>query len=397
MEYRNDMRDRRVASAVTISKKALAMLLVLTVILSTALSMGLSMWLFGGQGSLPGSSSGQSQQAAEQSGSSGNSGALTGQAVSYNNVISDIQDTVVSITTESIATDMWARNYVTQGAGSGVIISQDGYILTCNHVIEGATRISVALNDKTEYEAVLVGADPSNDLAVLKIQATGLKAARYGDSSKLKVGDQVIAIGNPLGTLSGTVTTGIISCLNRDLTIDGKTLNLLQTDASINPGNSGGALFDSNGNLIGIVVAKSTGSDVEGLGFAIPINRGKQVAAALMDDGSQTASNEEQGTQQDQRPANQTPMIGVSLAIVSDDQAPYYGLSRGGLYITGLLSEEAEKGGLEEGDRIISVDGTTVTGYDHLQSILKNYQVGDSVTILVDRDGSTVKCEVTLT
>ena len=209
------------------------------------------------------------------SGSSGNTGNYTLTAAKTTlstDSIEKAKNSVVSITVESQSSGPFvSAGSTSSSAGSGVIISSDGYILTCEHVVDGATRITVTLNNKKEYQATLVGTDSSNDLAVIKIRAAGLTAATYGDSSKLEVGDTAVAIGNPLGQLSNTATTGIISALDRKLTIGNQKLTLLQTDAAVNPGNSGGGLFDASGNLIGIVESKSTGSDVEGLGFAVPI------------------------------------------------------------------------------------------------------------------------------
>ena len=194
----------------------------------------------------------------------------TGSELSVQEIIAKNENSVVAISTESVATDTWLRQYVTKGAGSGVIYSEDGYIITNNHVIEDASTIEVTLYDGSSYDATLVASDEQTDLAVIKIDQKGLTPVTIGTMDNLNVGDLVVAIGNPLGTLSGTATEGIISALEREITLDGKTMTLIQTSASINPGNSGGGLFDQFGNLIGIVVAKSSGSDVEGLGFAIP-------------------------------------------------------------------------------------------------------------------------------
>ena len=205
------------------------------------------------------------------------------QGLSTDSIVKKSQPSVASITTESVSTDSWAGNYVTKGAGSGVVIQSNGYILTCYHVIKGAKKITVTLSNNKSYTAKVVGSDPANDLSVLKINAKGLKAATYGNSSTTKVGDQVVAIGNPLGQLSNTATTGIVSALNRRLNIDNKTLTLMQTDASVTPGNSGGGLFDASGNLLGIVESKSTGSNVEGLGFAVPINTAAKSAKKIIE------------------------------------------------------------------------------------------------------------------
>ena len=194
----------------------------------------------------------------------------TGSELSIQEIIARNENSVVAIETESVSTDSWLGQYVTQGAGSGIVYSEDGYIITNNHVISGASSIKVTLHNGTELKASLVATDPQTDVAVIKVDETGLTPVSFGDMTSLSVGDLAVAIGNPLGTLSGTATEGIISALEREITIDGKSMSLIQTSASINPGNSGGGLFDQYGHLIGMVVAKSSGSDVEGLGFAIP-------------------------------------------------------------------------------------------------------------------------------
>ncbi|WP_243154785.1 S1C family serine protease [Clostridium thermarum] len=191
----------------------------------------------------------------------------------------------MEITTETVSTNSRMRQYISEGAGSGVIVSKDGYIVTNNHVIDGASKITVKTTDKKSYTAKLIGKDVKTDLAVLKIEDSDLTTAVYGDSSKLVVGELAVAIGNPLGELGGTVTEGIISALNRDVVIDGQTMNLLQTSAAINPGNSGGGLFNEYGELIGIVNAKSSGSGIEGLGFAIRINTVIDIVDSIIDYG----------------------------------------------------------------------------------------------------------------
>ena len=300
------------------------------------------------------------------------------ESLSYKSIIQKTQDSVVSITTESVTNDIWMQNYVTQGAGSGVIIQSDGYIITCEHVIEGARKITVTLRDGTEYDAKLIGADAENDIAVIKIDATGLKAATYGDSSKLEVGDATVIIGNPLGTLSGTVTTGIISALDRDLTIDGRTLNLMQTDASINPGNSGGGMFDASGNLIGIVEAKSVGSDIDGLGFATPINKAAEIAKNLIKNegkgdnsnyGSETNSND--------------PKIGIMVTEVDESIAKQYGYAYGGLLVRSVTSTQASLAGLNQGDIIYQADGKDITTQESLTKILSGKKVGDKLKLSI--------------
>ncbi|MCR4668590.1 MAG: trypsin-like peptidase domain-containing protein [Clostridia bacterium] len=305
----------------------------------------------------------------------------TGNEKSIEEIVAMNENAVVEIMTESVVTDSWLQSYVTQGAGSGIIVDSRGYIVTNNHVISGARSITVTLKTGEQFSAFVVGADPDNDVAVIKIEGSGFVAATYGDSDGLSVGDLAVAIGNPLGQLGGTVTTGIISALDRELTIDGKVLTLLQTDASINPGNSGGGLFDGEGNLIGLVVAKSGGSNVEGLGFAIPINKVAPIVKDMIENGNTEAR----------------ALIGINiLNIETEDDAKTYGFESTGLFITEVTSPEARKAGLEAGDRIIGVDGAEISDYDVLTEALGKHAPGDKVTVTVLRDGKTVEIKTTL-
>lgn len=217
-----------------------------------------------------------------------------GESGAVSSVAAKAAPSVVAITTETMQ-GYYGRvqQSVATGAGSGVILTADGYIATNNHVISGASKITVTLSDGTQYPATLVGTDSQNDLAVIKIEASGLQAAVLGSSSSLQVGDLAVAIGNPLGELGGTVTDGIISALDRSITVDGETMTLLQTSAAVNPGNSGGGLFDKNGELIGIVNAKSSGTGIEGLGFAIPIDTAKPILEQLMAGGGDGQGSQE--------------------------------------------------------------------------------------------------------
>ena len=192
---------------------------------------------------------------------------------------------VVEVFTETKQVSSWFQEYVTEGAGSGVVLSEDGYIVTNHHVIDGANTIKVRLSDGQTYTAALTGTDAKTDLAVLKINASGLITAKLADSSAVRVGDFVIAIGNPLGELGGTVTEGIISAKDREITIDGEAMTLLQTSAAVNPGNSGGGLFNLDGELVGVVNAKSSGDDIEGLAFAIPADTVKEIVQELIQYG----------------------------------------------------------------------------------------------------------------
>ena len=216
-----------------------------------------------------------------------NANSTDGTAMSVQQIASVVSPSVVAITTEQMSgSQTWFGGYYVQsGAGSGVIISQDGYILTCAHVVSGATSIKVQLDSGDTYDATIVGSDSTSDIAVIKIEATGLTPAVIGDSDALAVGETVVAVGNPLGTLSNSVTDGIISALNREVTVEDNDMTLMQTSASISPGNSGGGLFNANGELIGIVNAKSSYSEAEGIGFAIPINSAMSIAQELIQNG----------------------------------------------------------------------------------------------------------------
>lgn len=290
--------------------------------------------------------------------------------------------TVVEITTEVIVTGQRTPQYVSEGAGSGVVITGDGYIVTNNHVIEGAEKISVRLVSGDVYEAELIGTDEQTDIAIIRIEASGLSPASLGDSSTLVVGNLVVAIGNPLGQLGGTVTDGIISALDRDITLDDQTMSLLQTNAAINPGNSGGGLFDGSGNLIGIVVAKSSGTDVEGLGFAIPINDVKSVMLELMQNGY----------------VRGRISLGMTfLDIASNQEAMMYRVSQTGVYVLKVTSgSNAEAAGLKSGDLIVSVGGTEVSTAAEITAAIDGYEVGDSVEFKVIRNSAEKVSKLTL-
>ena len=273
-----------------------------------------------------------------------------------------VSPSVVVITTEQVVYSQWSwygQNQVESGAGSGVIISSDGYILTCAHVVSGASQITVTIGD-TDYTATVVGEDDTSDVAVLKIDATGLTPATVGDSDSLSVGDSVLAVGNPLGELGGTVTSGIVSALNRSVTIRGtsstNTMSLIQMDASVSPGNSGGGLFNMNGELIGLVNAKSSSSDAEGLGFAIPINDAIQVAQDLLENGYVSGR----------------PYMGITYIAVTDAQtAAQFNVNAYGVYVVDVVQGgPADKAGLKVGDRIVSIDGTEIAQKDDLGTLI---------------------------
>ena len=310
------------------------------------------------------------------------------------NDVSDIASkcgpSVVEITTESVSNgNSIYGQYISEGAGSGIVYSKDGYIVTNNHVIEGASSITVTTTDGKEYAATLVGSDSDSDLAVLKIDASNLTPVTLGDSSSLEVGDIAIAIGNPLGELGGTVTEGIISALDRQVEIDNTTMTLLQTDASISPGNSGGGLFDANGNLIGIVNAKysssssSSNGSVEGIGFAIPINSVTDVINELITNGKVT----------------NRAALNVSLYDYTEGSSNYYvdEGAQAGCYIVQVVSGgAADKAGLQKGDRIVSIDGTSISKSSEAKAAIQKHSPGDKVKIVVERDGKKVTKTVTL-
>ena len=297
-------------------------------------------------------------------------------------IVEKIQDTVVEVYTEAVVYNRFYGEYITSGAGSGVILSQDGYIVTNNHVIDKATNIKVKTADGTEYEALLIAADEDTDLAVLKIDATNLHAATLGNSTSLKVGQGVIAIGNPLGTLGGTVTTGILSSLSRTVTIEDAKMTLLQTDTAISPGNSGGGLFNVSGELIAIVNAKSVSQNVEGIGFAIPIDIAKTVVQDLITYGYVTGR----------------PALGISGAEVDNMQlAQYNGYSHLGIYVSELISEEAKNSGLQPKDLIFELNGVAIDSFATLKYELYKYKAGETVYLKVERNGKEVAVQLVLT
>lgn len=312
-----------------------------------------------------------------------NTDSTDGTAMSVKQIASVVSPSVVAITTEQMSgSQTWFGGYYVQsGAGSGVIISQDGYILTCAHVVSGATSVKVQLDNGETYDATIVGSDSTSDIAVIKIEATGLTPAVIGNSDALAVGETVVAVGNPLGTLSNSVTDGIISALNREVTVEDNDMTLLQTDASISPGNSGGGLFNANGELIGVVNAKSSYSEAEGIGFAIPINTAMEIAQELIQNG-----------------AVARPALGVKIYDVSDAAtAQQLGVTSTGVYVVEVTAGGgAEAAGVQVGDRIIAVDDTAVSSTGSIKSYLADKNVGDTVNLQVEREGKVLTLAVTL-
>ena len=285
----------------------------------------------------------------------------------------------------SITTNYWGYQTQSAAAGSGFILSADGYVLTNYHVVENSDSITVSLYNGEEYDATLVGCDQSNDIAVLKIDAEGLTPAVLGDSDNLNVGDQVVAIGNPLGELTFSRTTGAVSALNREVTLSSNvTMDLIQTDCAINSGNSGGALFNLYGEVIGITNAKysssSSGSEasIDNIGFAIPMNHVKNIVKSIIETGSITK-----------------PYIGVTVTAVSSE-AQAYGLPTGAAVRSVEEDSPAAKGGLEANDIITEVNGTTITSSSDLVSYVGEQAPGDELKLKVYRQGKTLDITVTI-
>ena len=267
--------------------------------------------------------------------------------------------------------------------GTGVVMSEDGYIITNSHVIEGCGAVDVVLQDERVFQALLVGQDAQSDLAVLKIDCAGLTPAQFGDSTLLEVGDAVAAIGNPLGEeLRGTMTDGIISAINRDVNVDGYTMVLLQTTAALNSGNSGGALINDRGQVVGITNLKMRAYDntVEGLGFAIPTTTVKTVVDALIAHGR----------------VEGRPTIGITGYTVTEELAEEYGCPRGVAVQSVREGSDAQRQGVLPNDVIVAVNGETITDMDQLQAIKEGLAVGDVLTFRLWRGGHYLERDVAL-
>lgn len=359
----------------------IALVLVLAIVLSTLFGGGsaFAVNLFmnmtskgrGGSGGMT-----ISQVNSDTSGSQSNESGL-----STADVVDKVEDSVVEITTEYVKTGVFSQQYITSGGGSGVVVDKNGYIVTNHHVIEDAKTIKITMHSGETLEAKVIGSDSKADVALLKVDAE-LEPVVFGNSDNLRVGDKTIAIGNPLGQLGGTVTEGIISALDRELSVDGQNMTLLQTDSAINPGNSGGGLFDASGNLIGVVCAKSSGSEIEGLGFAIPINTVIDVMSDLMEYGY----------------VRGRVNLGMELIdIKSTSIAWMYGLNDLGCYVYDVKSgSNAEKSGIRSGDRIVSVNDTEVETSSDIEEIISSFAVGDTVKIKIARSGRVTDLDLTL-
>ena len=287
-------------------------------------------------------------------------------------------NSVVSINSSSISTNIFGQAVQSASSGSGFIVTEDGYIVTNHHVVSGASSVKVTLYDGTEYAATVVGSDSDYDVAVLKIEATGLQPVTLGKSSDVNVGDTVLAIGNPLGELTFSMSQGIVSCCDRAINVDGTPFNMIQVDASINPGNSGGPLMNLYGEVVGIVSAKySSYSDttVEGLGFAIPIGDVQAIITDIMENGTVTNK----------------PSFGITAGTMTEQMAAQYQIDQtSGAFVYSVNKGGAgEKAGLQMGDVITKIDSTDITSMDDLTAAKKGHKAGDTVTVTYFRGGES--------
>ena len=284
----------------------------------------------------------------------------------------------------TVTSSAFGQEYGGGSAGSGFVLTEDGYVVTNAHVVDGATSVSVILHDGTEYPATLVGTDKTNDVAVLKVEAEGLQAVTLGSSSNLIVGDQVVAIGNPLGELTSTMTVGYVSAKDRDVNTEGKTINMIQTDAAINSGNSGGPMFNMYGQVIGITTAKysgesASGASIEGIGFAIPMDDVKPLIDDLINYGYVNSA-----------------YLGVMVSDMDAETAAYYGLPVGAYVQEAVEGFCAKEAGVQAKDIIVAVGDIEVGSVSDLTKALRQFKAGDTTTLTVYRSGAEVVLEITL-
>ncbi|KRQ86689.1 putative serine protease HtrA [Caloramator mitchellensis] len=292
------------------------------------------------------------------------------------NQVAELVGPAIVGVSNNVDTVFWGKQ--TQGSGSGIIFDKNGYIVTNYHVIDGATEVTVTLSGGKKLPARVIGTDYETDLAILKVNATNLPVAKFGDSSSVRVGDIAIAIGNPLGEeYAGSVTVGVISALNREITVEDRKYKVIQTDASINPGNSGGALCNENGEVIGINTLKI--SSAEGMGFAIPINEAKNVIDELLKHGYVSR-----------------PYLGIAGTFIDKEQAKQYGVPAG----VGVQEVErgsgADNAGLRPGDIIVEFDGKRLEKFEDLTETKEKHKVGDIVKAKIWRDGRYLELRIKL-
>jgi len=324
------------------------------------------------------------QLAAVSAANSGMTSPSSGEGLTPSQVYAQNVGSVVAISNQSTTTNYFGQVSETASSGSGFILTEDGYVVSNYHVVSGATTLTVILYDGTEYAAKFIGGDKNNDIALLKIEATGLQAVTVGSSDALVVGDQVVAIGNPLGELTSTQTVGYISAKDRDVTTDGTTINMMQTDAAINPGNSGGPLFNMRGEVVGITTAKysgttNSGATIEGIGFAIPIDDVLSMLSDLKDYGYVTGA-----------------YLGVTVRSMDPSVAAAYGLPVGSQVATVEQGSCSAKAGLKEMDIIVKLGDYEIEDNSDLLRALRKFKAGDTTTITVWRSGAYVDLTITL-
>ena len=291
---------------------------------------------------------------------------------------------VVSINCSAVSTNIFGQRVESASSGSGFVITQDGYIVTNHHVVASASSVKVTMYDGKEYSAAVVGSDSDYDVAVLKVETTGLQPVTLGNSADVNVGDTVLAIGNPLGELTFSMSQGIVSCCNRAINVSGTPFNMIQVDASINPGNSGGPLMNLYGEVVGIVSAKYSSysnTAVEGLGFAIPIGDVQAVITDIMENGQITSK----------------PSMGITAGTMTRQMAAQYQIDKdNGVFVYSVDKGGAgEKAGLRMGDVITKVDSMEITSMEDLTAAKKGHRAGDTVTVIYYRDGQNYSTELT--
>ena len=306
----------------------------------------------------------------------------TGKLMTAAEVYAKNVNSTVGIQTSITSTNLWGQQTTSAASGSGFILTADGYIVTNYHVIQNANRVTVSTYGGASYNAKIVGYDESNDLAVLKIEATGLSPVVLGSSEKLNVGDTVLAIGNPLGELTFSLTTGVVSALNREVTFSGGTvMDLLQTDCAINSGNSGGALFNLYGEVVGITNAKysgssSSGASIDNIAFAIPIDSVRAIVESIIEKGYYAK-----------------PVIGVSVTDV-DENSRQLGIPAGAWVKEVTAGGAAEAAGIQANDVITAINGTEISGVSDLKRILAKASAGDELSLAIWRKNQSLTLTV---
>ena len=309
----------------------------------------------------------------------------TGKLMTAAEVYAANVNSTVGIQTSITSTNFWGQQVTGAASGSGFILSKEGHIVTNYHVIKGANSVTVSTYDGKSYDAKIIGYDEDNDLAILKVEATDLKPAVLGSSAKLNVGDDVVAIGNPLGELTFSLTRGSVSSLSREVTFsDGNVMELIQTDCAINSGNSGGALFNLYGEVVGITNAKYSGSSsseasIDNIGFAIPIDSVRAIMESIAEKGYYAK-----------------PYIGVSVQDVTEAESQKYGLPAGAVVVKVVSGAPADQAGLKGNDVITAINGTEISGVNDLKRVLSRSQVGDQLTLTVWRQYKTLTLTVTV-